>query len=1054
MKNYRNQIFEASTGKPTSKQSIETACKKIFMAEKAKEHLNIPLELPQSFFSIVAPMKNAPKDLKALMQDLSQTEMETFKNVDGVLPDPTTTYEYAQDYALDAFQDLPEKLKLISPKNSSSATNESCMPLNEFDAAGAAETFAEGSADLGFNIFSGVAKGIGSVAAVPAAAALGAGMIAGANTDAVPGSYVDNSKLDSRQDSIKTEQKGDKDAKYKGDSAIEAIEQYVESIVNSVGAFAHQFGGNTEEVNNFKKQIRLLIKHNDENGDYYKDMSDDLLKAIKSNKEKDDKNVLLNDKHKQNVVYALLKIYGKANCASSTDENIKNLYKKIDSIKDPSDAIHVKSALEEYLKSKGDNDLLGELANIDVMSFTKSESAAYSNNNKLFEAEVPEDIKKIDGEDQYISNKAFIQNLCTKLLPKSGKDLPGYDAAKQRMDALTTAANEEITRAINVICKVSEGNQADMGSAISRFLSKHPLKANGLLGVWSEYYSELNGRKDKRLRSMENITSPQFSQGWACNIVENAVPEILAKMLTYHYVLKILKNKNVYSYTSLQRNAEEKEWEEVKGQEIKKKVLPVAIALQANGTKLVANPTATEAISITESGIAINSKLNCLGYYLHTMGATDLQSIITSANNGQGDEFLTKMYTLYSTNPVLLKGANSAVINKISKTFEAPTYDPSAMIDCYAAISKEPLSDNQKVFLQIFKKANDSNDIDALCVSVLNDRDEIKDALDASTDKPVIDLNPDADDYFITLNDIREAIIPNVYDNVYDNLKKMFECARDNSGDIDDVIDDIQKENAELEDFEVADKLIDLTHAYLEAFYNPAGHSFDQLQNYYGAENLLGNVELEALTDPSTNVTVCNALDGVAINQGIWNSSITPAVSCPSFKDLRSKRDIVDFIKANASHKSENIKYVDELSDDLKKVLGDIYDSSTGPSNTLKLNKTILQTNWPDLYDTAFLAIEMLKVIDDMQESGTLAGAGVDAIKKIEDNIKDCINKINKATGIDGIMQAIAEASDYNAIIKDPKYTNKLQSIANIFSNSDFKDLQAIVNNLRSVFNI
>jgi hypothetical protein len=126
------------------------------------------------------------------------------------------------------------------------------------------------------------------------------------------------------------------------------------------------------------------------------------------------------------------------------------------------------------------------------------------------------------------------------------------------MNKLKEGATKEITTKIEQVCRVANSgssnfaSNSDMGTKIASFISKHPMKAATLTNLWNRHEVDLDTRIEMRIEQMTNYGDTTHIMGWAANVCQTVVPEVIARMLTYRYALQLLKNNNVYSYTSLQ----------------------------------------------------------------------------------------------------------------------------------------------------------------------------------------------------------------------------------------------------------------------------------------------------------------------------------------------------------------------------------------------------------------------------------------------------------------------------------------------------------------------
>jgi hypothetical protein len=59
------------------------------------------------------------------------------------------------------------------------------------------------------------------------------------------------------------------------------------------------------------------------------------------------------------------------------------------------------------------------------------------------------------------------------------------------MKALKEAADKEITAKIDLICRTANSGKSDIGDKFKAALSTHPVRAEGLKGLWAKYSDDL-----------------------------------------------------------------------------------------------------------------------------------------------------------------------------------------------------------------------------------------------------------------------------------------------------------------------------------------------------------------------------------------------------------------------------------------------------------------------------------------------------------------------------------------------------------------------------------
>ena len=366
-----------------------------------------------------------------------------------------------------------------------------------------------------------------------------------------------------------TSNKGGKGG-YAGADVIGAIDWYLKNIGQSINVVLGRItnaknGVNiVKDINTFAtktdEEVHTYLKANDEIIRKTRENNEQIIKAERDSAFKDLKQTALNK----------LTILGfsvqKANSSSEISE-VEELYQKVCNFK-----------LKDQEKLTKIANLTGTtltVENVKKIVTGKNESINISGVKQLNEEEdnfsgdtVNLTKPDVDFDAYYRKIYEHFSNIMVDLFPaRAPEDLPGIKAAKEEMNKLKEEAKREITTKIEQVCRVANSgssnfaNNSGMGTKIASFISKHPMKAATLTNLWARHEVDLETRIEMRIEQMTNYGDTTHIMGWAANVCQTVVPEVIARMLTYRYALQLLKNNNVYSYTSLQEQQFNKDWE-------------------------------------------------------------------------------------------------------------------------------------------------------------------------------------------------------------------------------------------------------------------------------------------------------------------------------------------------------------------------------------------------------------------------------------------------------------------------------------------------------------
>ena len=607
---------------PAIVDSMTDLAKGEYLLEKKKQYMNIQMQLPSAFAGPI-DLPDAPLDLYNLMQDINTKKFQNVKDVlkdpkktfDAA---PDIAYKAFGDFTGDLNFNLKpqkkEKADVSTPtsgkddnadanQQSASATStpkkdEDQEELDKLEQAAqdasTRNTSTGAVADslvynynnsLNESIF-GAGTFLGKCFTGATAGALSgtAGFLSGASGGMAAlfglgyvgqkafGDVTGNGGIeDDRELSAGarvTSNKGGKGG-YAGADVIGAIDWYLKNIGQSINVVLGRIT-NAKNGVNIVKDINTFATKTDKEVHTYLQANDEIIRKTRENTEqiiKAERDSAFKDL-KQAALSKLTMLSLSGQISSDGEKNeLAELYQKV---------YNFKSKDQEKLAKIAN--LAGTaltLENIKKIVTGKNESVNISSVKQLNEEEDnfvgdTVELKKpdVDFDAYYRKIYEHFSNIMVDLFPaRAPEDLPGIKSAKEQMNKLKEGATKEITTKIEQVCRVANSGSSnfatnsDMGTKIASFISKHPMKAATLTNLWARHEADLDSRIEMRIEQMTNYGDTTHIMGWAANVCQTVVPEVIARMLTYRYALQLLKNNNVYSYTSLQEQQFNKDWE-------------------------------------------------------------------------------------------------------------------------------------------------------------------------------------------------------------------------------------------------------------------------------------------------------------------------------------------------------------------------------------------------------------------------------------------------------------------------------------------------------------
>lgn len=203
--------------------------------------------------------------------------------------------------------------------------------------------------------------------------------------------------------------------------------------------------------------------------------------------------------------------------------------------------------LRTLFKGKEYNEIEKELyKETNKQNWTKfDESISIQHNHSLYEDEQYRDNtvgknsneilaeleKNLDTSYNEIRN--FLTEKMTGYINSDPKDWYIITSSRDRMNALKKAADTEIEKKIELICRLAGEGKTDIGDKFKSAISKHPMRAEGLKRIWAMYSDDLQDRIETRIRSITGDNGNSNILTTIKQFLINVYPNLMATMLYY-----------------------------------------------------------------------------------------------------------------------------------------------------------------------------------------------------------------------------------------------------------------------------------------------------------------------------------------------------------------------------------------------------------------------------------------------------------------------------------------------------------------------------------------
>ena len=206
---------------------------------------------------------------------------------------------------------------------------------------------------------------------------------------------------------------------------------------------------------------------------------------------------------------------------------------------------------KKFKKTFGKDTKLGNLFGFNESLFVRN----FLNYNQLFESDNDEneeenvitDKQKFeqqfkDGfQETYDNIKNVLSSKIIGIIENNPQNWYIIKNSRERMDALKKAADTEITNKIDLICRTANAGKTDIGDKFKAALSTHPVRAEGLKGLWSRYSDDLTDRIESRIRSITGDNGNSNILDTIKQFLTVTYPNLIAIMTYYKQLYYLLR---------------------------------------------------------------------------------------------------------------------------------------------------------------------------------------------------------------------------------------------------------------------------------------------------------------------------------------------------------------------------------------------------------------------------------------------------------------------------------------------------------------------------------
>lgn len=146
-----------------------------------------------------------------------------------------------------------------------------------------------------------------------------------------------------------------------------------------------------------------------------------------------------------------------------------------------------------------------------------------------------------DADALYNEVRGNLREKIIKIMTSDPEEWSDVKWARQQMEQMKTDVDKEIKERIKLVCRMADSGQLGLSSKLASFVSKHPLRAEGLTGIWNRHMRDLDERIQRRIK---HISTPESGSPIAMTIefLQETVPNVIAMMITYKCLAQLLSD--------------------------------------------------------------------------------------------------------------------------------------------------------------------------------------------------------------------------------------------------------------------------------------------------------------------------------------------------------------------------------------------------------------------------------------------------------------------------------------------------------------------------------
>lgn len=454
----------------------------------------IKIKLTKKFQDIIR-FPDAPAMLDALMV-AAQFPPKFFNVHDAIAANPTQMIQKSPDFAFKAFTNTewnitPEYNKDGSIKVSSKQ-NESYTPVNE-------EALSTAAGVVGGVALGTYTMGVASVAF---------------NSD--HGVYVTNDKEYKKE--YETERTV---GALNSTSLVEGIDYYLTNISKNFAVLLRQCTSpnNNKEIEDVLNTISTLSTRANTRIKSYLNDNNESLRKIQEIEQREREN-RYRDKASLNtdIKDIILQCIQDGNTTALND--IKG--------------ISTRSQLDSFRRKYGINE------GVQQYIYSNYINEVYSDGDDIIQMD------PFDADALYNEVRGNLREKIIKIMTSDPEEWTDVKWARQQMEQMKTDVDKEIKERIKLVCRMADSGQLGLSSKLASFVSKHPLRAEGLTGIWNRHMRDLDERIQRRIK---HISTPESGSPIAMTIefLQETVPNVIAMMITYKCLAQLLSDSRVQS---------------------------------------------------------------------------------------------------------------------------------------------------------------------------------------------------------------------------------------------------------------------------------------------------------------------------------------------------------------------------------------------------------------------------------------------------------------------------------------------------------------------------